>query len=969
MIDTVFTLNGTERTFTCDPGTSLLRLLRSDGLFSVRFGSDDGQTGAGAVLVDGKLVNSDVLLAPQVEGKSVLTVEGLTQGQGMHPIQAEFAASGAIQSGYSTPAMVLAAKELLDRNPNPTEAEIRDALAGIIDRETAYVKPVEAVLRAAVRISGERVDLFQPEIVEPLTDGSNPVEIDADAPPIDAPLAVPRLVPSKAVPATTVVGQPVVKVDALKLVKGHAAFVDDVDIRGLLYAKVLRSPHPHARIVDIDDSEAMAMPGVHAVIHYKNTPRVRYQSAGQSYPNPPPYDQVSFDNKVRHVGDRVAAVAAETIDLAVEALTKIKVSYEVLEPVFDENEAIAEGAPVIHEDLDDAFDPSRNICHHLGAEVGDVAKGLDEADKVYEQHYRVHQVQSTPIEPHISIAYWDSDERLVIRTSTQVPYHCRRMVAPLLGLPLKRIRVIKPRVGGAFGAKQEMLIEDIVGHLAIATGRAVRLELTRQEEFESARTRHPETLRYRTGVNDDGSIVAQELRVVGNTGAYGAHGLTVLTVTGMRGLSSYNVPNKKFDCDVAYTNLPVPGAYRGYGTPQAFFALESHMEDIAADRGLDPIEFKRQHWLKLGDPLDIAPLLGEGDADIPEVPVVTSSGLEECVAQGQRAIGWHRRNDPDWTNPPDQPNIRRGIGFGMAMHGTAIPGLDMGSCSIKINDDGSFNVHVGATDLGTGSDTVLAQIAAEVLGVPLEDIIIYSSDTDVTPFDTGAYASSTTYISGTATKKAAEDVRQKIKARAAKMLDIEDSNTIELRDRRAWAADGRSASLEEIALHSLHQSDQHQIMGQASHVSPESPSPWAAQFVEIEVDVETGQLTVKKMVMAVDCGVAINPITASGQCEGAVTQVLGYAVCEEMVYDDNGRCLNPEFGPYRVYRADDMPEIEVFLVQTMEESGPFGAKAVAEIGTDSIAPAIRSAIVNATGVRMFQIPFTPERVWRALNEA
>ena len=971
MIDVTFTLNGVERTFQSHPGMSLMRLLRSDGLFSVRYGSDDGQTGAAAVLVDGRLVNSDVLLAPQVENRSVTTVESLASHGEMHPIQAAFAATGAMQSGYSTPAMILATKELLDANPDPSEAEIRDALAGILDRETAYVKPVEAVRRAAAVLRGEDPGPWGPRVVKPLTDGTNPTEIGPETDPIDAPLAMPRLVPSSDVPTTRVVGKPEVKVDSTKLVKGHAAFVDDIEIRGMLHAKVLRSPHAHARITDIDDAAALEMPGVHAVVHYKNTPRVRYQSAGQSYPNPPPYDQVSFDNKVRHVGDRVAAVAAETIEQAIAALDKISVTYEVLEAVFDENEAMSGHAPIIHDepDLEDVFDASRNIVHHIEAEVGDVEAGLASADKVYDQHFRVHQVQSTPIEPHISIAYWDSDERLVIRTATQVPYHCRRMVAPLLGLPIKRIRVIKPRVGGAFGSKQEMLIEDIVGHLAIATGRGVRLELTRQEEFESSRTRHPETLRYRTGVNHDGSLVAQELRAVGNTGAYGTHGLTVLTVTGMRGLTSYNVPNKRFDCDVVYTNRPVPGAYRGYGTPQALFALESHMEDIASDRGLDPIEFKRLHWLKLGDPMDIAPLLGEGEAEIVDVPIVTSSGLEECVAQGQRAIRWYRRNDPEWTHPPDEPHLRRGIGFGMCMHGTAIPGLDMGSCSIKMNDDGSFNVHVGATDLGTGSDTVLSQIAAEVLGVPIEDIVIYSSDTDVTPFDTGAYASSTTYISGTATKKAAEAVWWQIKERAAKMLGVEVPCTIELRDRRAWAPSGESVSLEEVALNSLHQDEQHQIMGQASYVSPESPPPWAAQFAEIEVDVETGQVTVKKLVMAIDCGVAINPITASGQCEGAMMQALGYAICEEMVYDGNGRCINPAFGPYRIYRADDMPEIEVILVQTMEDSGPYGAKAVAEIGVDSIAPAVRSAIVNATGVRLFEIPFTPERVWRALNRA
>jgi putative selenate reductase molybdopterin-binding subunit len=302
------------------------------------------------------------------------------------------------------------------------------------------------------------------------------------------------------------------------------------------------------------------------------------------------------------------------------------------------------------------------------------------------------------------------------------------------------------------------------------------------------------------------------------------------------------------------------------------------------------------------------------------------------------------------------------------MHGTAIPGLDMGGASIKINDDGSFNVLVGATDLGTGSDTVLGQIAAEVLGVPLEDIIMYSSDTDMTPFDTGAYASSTTYISGMAVKKAAEQVREQIKERAGLMLDLEDWNGVTLRDRRAYAPDGRSMTLEAIALHSLHQDQQRQIMATASYVSPDSPPPFGGQFAEVEVDIETGQVTVKKLVMAVDCGMAINPITASGQVEGGMTQALGYAHCEEMAYDDNGQMVNPAFGPYKIYRADEMPEMEVILVQTVEPSGPFGAKAIAEIPKDGVAPAVGNAIYNATGVRLRRIPFTPERVWTALQE-
>jgi putative selenate reductase molybdopterin-binding subunit len=392
------------------------------------------------------------------------------------------------------------------------------------------------------------------------------------------------------------------------------------------------------------------------------------------------------------------------------------------------------------------------------------------------------------------------------------------------------------------------------------------------------------------------------------------------------------------------------------------------MEEIAEALGMDPIEFRRINWIKPGDPLEIAPQLGEGEADVSSVPVIRSSGLNECIAQGMQAINWSRRNEPRWNIVPGKPHLRRGLGMAVCMHGTAIPGLDMGGASIKINDDGSFNLLVGATDIGTGADTVLGQIAAEVLGVPLEDIIVYSSDTDMTPFDTGAYASSTTYISGTATQKAAEQVREQIKERAGLMLALDDWSGVTLRDRRAYAPDGRSVTIEELALHSLHQDQQRQIMATASYVSYESPPPFAGQFAEVEVDIETGQVTVKKLVMAVDCGVAINPITASGQVEGGMTQALGYAHCEEMAYDDKGRMVNAALGPYKIYRADEMPEMDVILVQTVEPSGPFGAKAVAEIPKDGVAPAVANAIYNATGVMIRRIPFTPERVWTALQE-
>ncbi len=986
------TINGAEKSFVCRPGETLLRLLRREGYHSVRFGSNTGETGAAAVLVDGRLISTDVMLAAQADGHTIETIEGLAQGIELHPIQQAFIRTGAIQSGYSTPATILAAKALLDKNPNPTESEVRDALSGVLCRETGYLKPVQAVLEAAAMLRGEEPTSVEPNVVTPIIlpgrdfgemfpagqAGTDPTpEMAGGSGPQAGELTtkritMPKFVVAPEAPELKVVGKSEIKVDAIKLAKGNPAFVDDIEMRGMLHAKLLTSPYAHARILDIDDSEARALPGVHAVIHYKNIARVYYASGGQSYPNPPPYDQVSFDNKVRYVGDRVAAVAAESLEIAEHALKLIKVEYDVLPAVFDENDAIKEGAPVIHDepDVEDIHDASRNISHYIEAEIGDLEKGFAEADHVFEEIYRVHQVQQVPIEPHIAISYWDPDERLVLRTSTQVPFHVRRMVAPLLGLPVKRIRVIKPRIGGGFGVKQEMLIEDIVGHLTIATGKPVRLELTRTEEFVSSRTRHPQTITFKTGVNDDGMLVAQEMKVVGNTGAYGTHGFTVQTVTGLRGLSTYNAPHKRFDCTVAYTNIPVPGAYRGYGAPQALFALEVHMDEIAEALGMDVIEFKQKNWVRVGDPVEIAPYLGEGDKEtVTMAPLIQSSGLGECIAQSMQAIDWNRRREPGWNVVPGKPHLRRGLGMAVCMHGTAIPGLDMGGASIKINDDGSFNVLVGATDLGTGSDTVLGQIAAEVLGVPLEDIIVYSSDTDMTPFDTGAYASSTTYISGTATQKAAEQVGEQIKERAGLMLGLGDWSGVILRDRRAYAPDGRSVSMEEIALHSLHQDQQRQIMATASYVSHDSPPPFAGQFVEVEVDVETGQVTVKKMVMAVDCGVAINPITASGQIEGGMVQALGYAHCEEMAYDDNGRMVNPALGPYKIYRADEMPEMETILVQTVEPSGPFGAKAVAEIPKDGVAPAMANAIHNATGVRMRSLPFTPERVWAAIQEA
>ena len=983
------TINGGEQTLTVQPGELLLHALRKAGAYGVKHGCETGECGACAVILDGKLVNTCTLLAAQADGGTVTTIEGLAPEEpgrrgAVDPIQQAFVETGAIQCGYCTPAQILAAKALLDKTPNPTEAEVREALAGVLCRCTGYVKPVEAVLQAAAVLRGEESRglgkgelgiLAPPSLFPSAGDAPEPDIQIPEFPDSPTPLTQVRtrpLILTLAPPATEtkVVNKPEPKVDGVKLAKGRPVFTDDLTLPSMLYGALLTSPHAHARIRDINTSEAESLPGVHAVLTYKDVRRVMYASGGQSYPNPLPYDQVSLDNKVRHAGDRVAVVAAETPEIAQEALKLIKVDYEVLPAVFDPEEAMQEGAPVIHDEPDaiGIHDAAHNLIHDIHVAHGDVEQGFAEADRVFEHEYRVHQVQQVHIEPHVCITWWDEDDRLVVRTSTQTPFHTRRMLAPLINLPVRRIRVIKPRIGGGFGGKQEMILEDLCAHLTIATGRPVRMEYSRELSFSSARSRHPQILRYKTGVKKDGTLTAIKLHIVADKGAYGSHGLTVQFVSGFRGLSTYKAPNLQFDCQVVYTNKPAPGAYRGYGAPQALFALESHMEEIALALGMDPVEFKRINWVKEGDEITMAKAMGEGREGFEQF--VTSSGLEQCVQQGAAAINWERRYDPDWHRDPERPHIRRGLGFAVGMHGSGIAGLDMGAAAIKLNDDGSFNLTVGATDLGTGSDTILAQIAAETLGVPLEDIIIYSSDTDFTPFDTGAYASSTTYISGNAVLKAAEQVRQQIIDHAAKHLFVEaDPERMFLDDRRVWTHDGRSVTLEEVALHSLHQADQHQIMATASHMSYQSPPPFAAQYAEVEVDVETGQVEVKRLVFAVDCGIAINPVTASGQVEGGLIQAAGYTLCEEMVYDNAGRLLTTDLRNYRIFAADEVPEIGVILVQTYEPSGPYGAKAIAEIPKDAVAPAVASAIYHATGVRLRSLPFTPERVWRVLRAA
>ncbi|MBA4399062.1 MAG: xanthine dehydrogenase, partial [Anaerolinea sp.] len=779
-------------------------------------------------------------------------------------------------------------------------------------------------------------------------------------------------------------GRPEVKVDAVKLVQGKPAFSADIEKRGMLVAKVLHSPLAHARIKSIDLSDARALPGVAAVLCYKDIPRVIYSTAGQSDPIPGPLDAFSLDRKVRFVGDRVAFVAAETAEIAEQALRLIKVEYEELPAILDSRESMLPGAVRIHDESEyvDFADsnPAKNVAAEIRIDIGDIEKGFAEADRIYEEEYTVPKVQQAHIEPHVVVTYWDEDDRLVIRTSTQVPFHARRILAPVLGLPVKRIRVIKPRIGGGFGGKQEVLIEDVAAHLTIATGRPVIYETSREEEFIAARSRHPMRVRMKTGVKLDGTITANAMYALSDTGAYGCHALTVTGNTGHKAMALYVgagpyrlAPNIRFYADVVYTNTPPAGAFRGYGVPQGFWPLERQIEHIARDLGMDSIDFRMKNALRSGELHPFSTAWSEGREPRPEI--VHTVGLEECVRQAKAAIGWDQKYpDIEWHVVPGKPHLRRGIGVATVMQGTAIPYLDMGGASIKMNDDGSFNLLVGATDLGTGSDTVLAQMAAEVLGVPVDDILVYSSDTDFTPFDKGAYASSTTYISGAAVVRAAEMAAERIKLRAARLInklaagpEVSEEDIL-LANKQASTRDGRFVTLEEIALNTLHHDDQEQIMGTGSYYSPVSPPPFAAQFAEVTVDVETGKVVVDRLVMAVDSGVIVNPITASGQIEGGMTQALGYAVCEEMVYDEKGRARETDLDDYHIFRADEMPALETIFVQTYEPSHPFGVKAVAEIPMDGVAPAVGNAILDACGAELLEIPATPERIWRALKK-
>lgn len=765
------------------------------------------------------------------------------------------------------------------------------------------------------------------------------------------------------------IGHSVEKIDGLGLAVGTAQFVDDLELKKSLYAKILPSPFAHAQIKKIDISKALKIKGVKCILTYKDLPRIPHTTAGQGYPEPSPYDTFILDHKVRFVGDRVAAVAAETEEQAEEALKAIKVTYKVLRPVLDMEKASDKGAPVIHDEKEAKtiiplnYNPKKNIASEVKAQAGNLKEGFKQADYIFKNTYYAHYGSHAANETHVVITYLDGQGRLVIRTSTQVPYHVRRIVAQRLQMNESQIRVIKPRIGGGFGGKQEVLIEDICSALTLKTGSPVRLQYTREEEFISSRTRHPQRVILKTGVKKDGSITAIDMDVLMNTGAYGSHALTVACNTGSKVLPLLRSENIGFRAKTIYTNLPVGGAYRGYGATQGYIAMGIQVDEMAEKISMDVTEFYKKNHIQVGETSPIFKALGEGREGV--LQNIESCGLDQCIDAGIKAIEWFKkkRQYQKQTGP-----VRKGVGMVALMQGSSIPDIDMGSASIKMNEDGSFNLLVGATDLGTGSDTILAQCAAEVLDVPVNKIIVYSSDTDLTPFDVGAYASSTTYLSGYAVVKTARDIKDQILSVGAEILNEKKKN-LDVRKASVYSKKtGIQVSYKRIALYSLYEKNQYQIASIKSHITHKSPPPFSAHFAEVEVDTETGKVTVLNYIAAIECGRALNPKLAEGQTEGGVLNGISYALTEEYLFDQKGRMLNPGFDNYKLYFPADLPNIKTILIEGHPEpTGPYGAKSVSEICINGPIPAIANAIYHAVGVRLRRPPFKAETIYRALK--
>lgn len=748
------------------------------------------------------------------------------------------------------------------------------------------------------------------------------------------------------------VNQPIRKKDAMALVTGKPVYTDDIAPKDCLVVKVLRSPHAHAEILEIKKDLAEKLPGIVCVLTYEDVPQKRFTMAGQTYPEPSPYDRLILDKRVRFVGDAVAIVAGETEKAVDQAMKAIKVKYDVLEPVLDFHEAKDNPILVHPEDNWQALCPvgadnKRNLCASGLEEHGDVDKVIAESDVVVENTYHTKAVQQTMMETFRTYTQMDTYGRLNIISSTQVPFHVRRILSNALDIPKSKIRVIKPRIGGGFGAKQTVVAEVYPAIVTLKTGRPAKIIYTREESLIASSPRHEMEIKVRIGANKDGHIRGIEVKTLSNTGAFGEHGPTTVGLSGHKSIPLYSKAEAfRFQYDVVYTNKMSAGAYRGYGATQGIFAVESAINELAVKLNMDPVALREMNLTREGDVMHA--YYGE---------TANSCTLDRCLERTAEMIGWKEKY-PCRVMPDGKI---RGVGIAMAMQGSGISSVDTGSVSIKINDDGFYALTIGASDMGTGCDTILSQMAADCLDCSVDDIIVYGVDTDVSPYDSGSYASSTTYVTGMATVKACQTLVDKMKAYGAEKLGCS-VDDVEFDGEKVYSLkDGSSISRKDIG-NAIMCAGENALFATEAHSSPVSPPPFMAGAVEVEVDPETGSVKLIDYAAVVDCGTVVNPNLARVQVEGGLVQGIGMALHENITYNEKGELAENSLMQYKIPTRMDMGKLRVEFDSSYEPTGPFGAKSIGEIVINTPAPAIAQAIYNATGLRFTELPITPEKI-------
>lgn len=755
------------------------------------------------------------------------------------------------------------------------------------------------------------------------------------------------------------INQPVRKKDSMQLLLGKPVYVEDIAPKDTLAVKLLRSPHANAIVEEINVSVAKKVPGVVDIYTWEDVPKQRFAIAGQTYPEPSPYDRLILDRHVRFVGDVVAIIAAENEKAALKAMKLIKVKYKILEPVLDFHQA-KDNEILVHPEEDwlaqvpVGGDARRNLVASESSGDGDVDAVLADCDEVLEHAYHMRSFNQAMMETFRTYTELDRYGRLHVISSTQIVFHVRRILSRALGIPKSKIRVEKPRIGGGFGAKQTAVSEVYPAFVTLKTGRPAQLIFTREESQIAGSPRHEMEVRVRLGADKDGHIRGLDLYTLSNSGAYGEHGPTTVGLSGHKSIPLYTggLEAFRFGYDVVYTNTMAAGAYRGYGATQGIFALETSVNELAEKLGIDPTVIREKNMLREG--MKMPAYYGE---------TANACALDKCMARCKELFHWDEKYPVR-----DMGNGKvRAAGVAMAMQGSCISNVDVGSATVKLADDGSFNLIIGAADMGTGCDTILAQMVAECMDCSVDDVAVFGADTDASPYDSGSYASSTTYITGKAVEMACAKLKTQLCGIAAGMLGCSTEEVVFENGRVKQINTEKSVSLAEISVKDQVNNDIAAV-ATASHSSPVSPPPYMVGMVEIELDKDTGEVKILDYVAVVDCGITINPALARIQTEGGIVQGIGHTLFENITYDRNGRPIESSFLQYKVPTRLDMGHLRVEFENSYEPTGPFGAKSIGEIVINTPAPAIAHAIYRATGVWHRELPITPEKILMSMPQ-